>query len=71
MISLGPFHLVPLLADAGVPMILVTLPGMLLLLVPIVAAEAFFVIRRTSLQKGKVLWATTIANVISTIVECH
>jgi len=59
---------VPLLADAGVPMILITLPGMVLLLIPIIAAEAAFVIRRTSLQIGKVLWATTLANVLSTIV---
>jgi hypothetical protein len=68
MIVGGQFHIVPLLADAGVPMIFITLPGMVLLLIPIVVAEAFFVIRRTSLQKAKVLWATTIANVISTIL---
>lgn len=49
-------------------MIVITLPGMVLLLIPIIAAEATFIIRRTSLQKGKVLWATTLANVISTVV---
>ena len=68
MLPLSQFRPVPLLADAGVPMILVTLPGMVLLLIPIVAAEAFFVLHRTSLEKGKVLWATTIANVLSTII---
>jgi hypothetical protein len=68
VVPLSQLRLVPLLADAGVPMIFVTLPGMILLLLPIIAAEAFFVIRRTSLEKGKVLWATAIGNVISTIV---
>jgi hypothetical protein len=44
-----------LLADAGVPMIFVTLPGMVLLLIPIIIAEAVFVVvvRCTSLQKTK------------------
>lgn len=49
-------------------MIFITLPGMVLLLRPIIGAEAAFVIRRTALQKGKVLWATALANVLSTIV---
>jgi hypothetical protein len=68
VVPLQQLRFVPLLADAGVPMIFVTLPGMVLLLLPIIAAEAFFVIRHTSLQKGKVLWATALGNVISTIV---
>jgi hypothetical protein len=57
-----------LLADAGVPMIFITWPGMVLLLLPIIAAEWAFIIRRISLQKRKVLWATAAANAISTIV---
>jgi hypothetical protein len=57
-----------LLADAGVPMIFITWPGMILLLLPIIAAEWAFISHRTSLQKRKVLWATAAANALSTIV---
>ena len=57
-----------MLADAGVPMIFITLPGMVLLLLPIIGAEAALIIRRTSLRKGKVIWATAAANVVSTIL---
>ena len=49
-------------------MIFITLPSMVLLLLPIIAAEAVFVIRRTALQKRKVLWATVIGNAVSTIL---
>ena len=49
-------------------MIFITWPGMVLLLLPIIAAEWAFIIHRTSLQKRKVLWATAAANVLSTIV---
>lgn len=57
-----------MLADAGVPMIFITLPGMVLLLLPIIGAEAALIIHRTSLRKGKVIWATAAANVVSTIL---
>ena len=57
-----------MLADAGVPMIFITLPGMVLLLLPIIGAEAALIIHRTSLRKGKVFWATAAANVVSTII---
>jgi hypothetical protein len=57
-----------LLADAGVPMIFITWPGMVLLLLPIIAAEWALIIQRTSVQKRKVLWATAAANALSTIV---
>jgi hypothetical protein len=49
-------------------MIFITWPGMVLLLLPIIAAEWAFIIHRTSLQKRKVLWATAAANALSTIV---
>lgn len=49
-------------------MIFITWPGMLLLLLPIIAAEWAFIAHRTSLQKRKVLWATAAANALSTIV---
>lgn len=57
-----------LLADAGVPMIFITWPGMVLLLLPIIAAEWAFIIQRTSVHKRRVLWATAAANALSTIV---
>jgi hypothetical protein len=57
-----------LLADAGVPMIFITWPGMVLLLLPIIAAEWAFIIHRTSFKKTKVLRATVAANAVSTIV---
>lgn len=62
------FQPVCLLADAGVPMIFITWPGMVLLLLPIIAAEWAFIIRRTSLPKRRLLWATAAANALSTIV---
>src|SRR5215469_16484040 len=61
-------HPVYMLADAGVPMIFITLPGMVLLLLPIIEAEAALIIHRTSLRTGKVSWATAAANVVSTIL---
>ena len=49
-------------------MVFITLPGMIVLLLPIIAAEAVLVIHRTSIKKGTVLWTTALANTISTIV---
>jgi hypothetical protein len=61
-------HPVSLLADAGVPMIFITLPGMIVLLLPIIVAETVVVVRRTSLPKTRTLWVTAAANLASTIV---
>lgn len=61
-------HPIVLLADAGVPMIFITLPGMLVLLVPIIAVEAVFIIRHTALPHKRVVWATASANAVSTVV---
>lgn len=57
-----------LLAGAGVPMIFITLPGMIVLLLPIIAAETVVVVRRTSLPKTRTLWVTAVANLTSTLV---
>jgi hypothetical protein len=38
----GPIQLTPLLADAGVPMLFLTLPAMLGLLIPIIVLEGFY-----------------------------
>lgn len=62
------YHPATLLADAGVPMIAITLPGMVVLLLPIIAIETVVVVRRTSLARTKTLWVTILANLASTIV---
>jgi hypothetical protein len=62
------FRVVPLFADAGIPMIFITFPGMLALLLPIIAAEAAFVIHRTSFNKKKVIWTTALGNALSTVI---
>jgi hypothetical protein len=49
-------------------MIVVTWPDMLALLLPIIAAEAVFIIRLTELPRKRVVWATTTANAVSTLV---
>jgi hypothetical protein len=61
-------HPLVLLADAGVPMIFITWPAMLVLLLPIVAVEAVFIISHTAFPHKRVVWATASANAVSTIV---
>jgi hypothetical protein len=46
---------VPAKADAGVPMLLVTWPGMLLALIPIVVIEAWIMRPRLELTSGTCL----------------
>lgn len=57
-----------LLADMGIPMIIITLPGMLILLLPVIVVEAVVISRRLSLPINKVFKATAAANASSTIV---
>jgi hypothetical protein len=49
-------------------MIAITLPGMVVLLLPIIAIETVVIVRRTFLARTKTLWVTTLANLASTIV---
>lgn len=63
-----PFRLVPLLADAGLPMIFVTWPAMMKALIPIIAIEALFIQRRTHGPIGKTFWRSAVANAVSTVV---
>lgn len=65
---IAPSLLLSLLADAGVPMIMLTYPAMLALLVPIIAIEAYLCKRWLHLTLGEAVRSTGIANVISTIV---
>jgi hypothetical protein len=66
--SVVQFRAIAFLADAGVPMIFITLPGMIVLLLPIIAAEMVIIVRRIPVPRTKVLWTTAIANLVSTIV---
>jgi hypothetical protein len=54
-----------LLADAGLPMIAVTFPGMILLLLPVIAIEAVVLRLRLSLPLQRALKVSGVANVVS------
>jgi hypothetical protein len=49
-------------------MIVVSLPGMIALLLPVVVIEALFIFKRTSLPTLRVFKATALANVASTLI---
>jgi len=57
-------------ADAGVPMIFVTLPSMLAALLPIIVVESLVFSRRLSLRVRDVLGTVSFANIVSTVVGC-
>jgi hypothetical protein len=58
----------PAYANVGVPMIFITLPGMLLALMPIIAIESKIYFRYFGLGKLKVIKYTTLTNSASTIL---
>src|SRR5580698_6792977 len=58
----------PVKADAGVPMLFVTWPGMLVALIPVIVIEAWIMKRRLKLAVGEALRLTGIANAASAIV---
>jgi hypothetical protein len=60
--------LAPLLADAGIPMIALTLPLMLMLLVPVVVIEGFLCKKWLRLTNWEALKSNTVANLVSTII---
>jgi len=60
--------LVGMLADAGVPMIFLTFPAMLKLLVPIVLIEAWLYRRWVPLPTKAALTSSALANLASTLV---
>jgi|SRR5579863_37972 len=64
----GNFIPTPLLADAGVPMIVLTLPGMLALLVPIVLIEAWLCRKSLGLTSWVAVRSNAAANLVSTLV---
>jgi hypothetical protein len=63
-----PQHLIVLLADAGLPMIFVTFPLMLLALIPVILVEIRVAEPKLEGASGKPAWAIGVANVVSTII---
>jgi hypothetical protein len=55
-------------ADVGVPMIFITLPGMLVALVPITIVETVVLSRRLVLQNRVILKAALMSNAVSTLI---
>jgi hypothetical protein len=55
-------------ADIGVPMIFVTMPMMVIALIPIILIESFILARKIRASVKSVLWATSAANIISTFI---
>ena len=55
-------------ADAGVPMLFVTFPAMLLALLPIIVVEALVLARMISMRAFSAIKPVAVANVVSTIV---
>jgi hypothetical protein len=64
----GPFVSLELVADAGLPMILLTFPAMLLLLIPVIGIEAFLCKKWLGLTTRDAIRSNTIANLVSTII---
>jgi len=57
-----------LLADMGVPMIVFTLPMMLILLIPVIAIESFLCKRWLGLTTRQAVRSNALSNVVSTLV---
>lgn len=57
-----------ILADAGLPMILLTFPAMLTVLVPVILVEAWLYRRWMSLKAGTALKSSGVANLASTLI---
>jgi hypothetical protein len=59
--------LAPLLADAGIPMIALTFPLMVMLLIPVVVIEAFLCKKWLGLTNWEAMKSNAVANAVSTI----
>lgn len=62
------FYASPALADAGLPMLTVVWPGMIIALIPIIALESYCLRTMLKLPFAKSLKLMTIANLESTII---
>jgi len=58
----------PAAANIGAPMIVVVAPWMVLWIIPVIAIEAWVLIKRLDLSKGKAAATSTLANLVSTAV---
>src|SRR6266545_1105668 len=59
---------IPVLADAGVPMIFLTFPAMVILLLPIIILEAWLYRRWLDLETWRATKSSALANLASTLV---
>jgi hypothetical protein len=66
--SSGPLSALPLLADIGVPMIFLTLPMMLALLIPVIAIEGFLCKKWLGLTTWQAMKSNAISNLVSTLI---
>ena len=57
----------PLLADAGIPMIVLTLPMMVILLIPVIVTEGFLCKKWLGLSMWQAMKSNAISNLVSTI----
>jgi hypothetical protein len=60
--------LAPLLADAGIPMIVLTFPLMLMLLVPVIVIEGLLCKRWLGLTNWEAMRSNAVSNLVSTLV---
>lgn len=58
----------PAYANAGVPMIFITLPYMIIGLIPIIIIEAYILVKKIGSSFKQTVKISTIANVVSTII---
>jgi hypothetical protein len=58
----------PAYADAGVPMLFVTFPMMVIGLIPIILIEALLLIRRLGIDFKRIIWVSSFSNMVSTLV---
>jgi hypothetical protein len=60
--------LAPLLADAGIPMIALTLPLMLMLLIPVIVIEGLLCKKWLGLTNWEAMKSNAVSNLVSTLV---
>lgn len=63
-----PLTLLSVLADVGIPMIAFTLPAMIILLIPIIAVEAFLCKKWLQLTWWQAMKSNALSNIASTLV---
>jgi len=62
------FFVTPAYADIGLPMIFITVPNMLLAIVPIIALESYILSKKLKLTPKRSLVTSTVVNVASTFI---